>query len=98
MEHRISVYLPFADEKGDRICLFGFSTGAYIARAIAGMVFDVSCSRPYIVRLDILRRRFIKDWFAGKRTARNGTYGIRNLQGRQCGLCLGFREFISSPR
>lgn len=27
--------------KGDRICLFGFSRGAYTARALAGMVHKV---------------------------------------------------------
>jgi len=33
--------LPFTDKKGDRICLFGFSRGAYIARALAGMLHAV---------------------------------------------------------
>lgn len=26
---------------GDRVCLFGFSRGAYTARALAGMLFKV---------------------------------------------------------
>lgn len=28
--------------EGDRICLFGFSRGAYTARALAGMIYKVS--------------------------------------------------------
>lgn len=28
--------------EGDRICLFGFSRGAYTARALAGMLYKVS--------------------------------------------------------
>jgi uncharacterized protein (DUF2235 family) len=27
--------------KGDKICLFGFSRGAYTARALAGMLYKV---------------------------------------------------------
>ena len=30
-----------ADEAGDKICLFGFSRGAYTARALAGMLHKV---------------------------------------------------------
>ena len=30
-----------SDEAGDKICLFGFSRGAYTARALAGMVHKV---------------------------------------------------------
>jgi uncharacterized protein (DUF2235 family) len=26
------------DQEGDKICLFGFSRGAYTARALAGMI------------------------------------------------------------
>lgn len=32
---------PFVDEAGDKICLFGFSRGAYTARALAGMLHKV---------------------------------------------------------
>lgn len=31
------------DEAGDKICIFGFSRGAYTARALAGMVHKVRC-------------------------------------------------------
>jgi uncharacterized protein (DUF2235 family) len=31
---------------GDRICLFGFSRGAYTARALAGMLFKVIIAHP----------------------------------------------------
>ena len=30
-----------ADKRGDRICMFGFSRGAYTARALAGMLRKV---------------------------------------------------------
>lgn len=29
------------DQAGDRICIFGFSRGAYTARALAGMIQKV---------------------------------------------------------
>lgn len=29
------------DKRGDRICIFGFSRGAYTARALAGMIEKV---------------------------------------------------------
>lgn len=29
------------DKRGDKICIFGFSRGAYTARALAGMVHKV---------------------------------------------------------
>ena len=29
------------DEAGDRICIFGFSRGAYTARGLAGMIHKV---------------------------------------------------------
>lgn len=32
---------PFPDEAGDKICILGFSRGAYTARALAGMVHKV---------------------------------------------------------
>ncbi|KAF8587599.1 hypothetical protein K439DRAFT_1385725 [Ramaria rubella] len=32
--------------EGDRICLFGFSRGAYTARALAGMLYKVSARSP----------------------------------------------------
>jgi hypothetical protein len=35
--HRWCSSLVIADEDGDKICLFGFSRGAYTARALAGM-------------------------------------------------------------
>lgn len=28
----------FSDQTGDKICLFGFSRGAYTARSLAGMI------------------------------------------------------------
>lgn len=31
-----------ADKEGDKICIFGFSRGAYTARALAGMVQKVT--------------------------------------------------------
>ena len=37
MIYRVDV----SDEAGDKICLFGFSRGAYTARALAGMVHKV---------------------------------------------------------
>lgn len=33
--------LPNLDEAGDKICIFGFSRGAYTARALAGMIHKV---------------------------------------------------------
>jgi hypothetical protein len=40
--------VPAADEAGDRICLFGFSRGAYTARALAGMLQKVDINpAPY---------------------------------------------------
>ena len=42
----------FVDEKGDKICLFGFSRGAYTARALAGMLHKVGllprCNRQQV--------------------------------------------------
>lgn len=35
--HVMLLILAFIDEAGDRICIFGFSRGAYTARALAGM-------------------------------------------------------------
>ena len=35
------------DKEGDKICLFGFSRGAYIARALAGMLHKVGLLSPY---------------------------------------------------
>ena len=32
---------PIIDTQGDKICLFGFSRGAYTARALAGMLQKV---------------------------------------------------------
>lgn len=34
-------FLKQHHRKGDRICLFGFSRGAYTARALAGMLYKV---------------------------------------------------------
>ncbi|KAI6161304.1 hypothetical protein EDD17DRAFT_1759355 [Pisolithus thermaeus] len=39
-------YVNFADEAGDKICLFGFSRGAYTARALAGMLHKVGLLPP----------------------------------------------------
>ena len=39
------------DQEGDKICLFGFSRGAYTARALAGMVHKVRAYRRVTVRL-----------------------------------------------
>ena len=33
--------MSLTDNSGDKICIFGFSRGAYIARALAGMVNKV---------------------------------------------------------
>ncbi len=38
---------PFTDEAGDKICLFGFSRGAYTARALAGMLHKVGLLPSY---------------------------------------------------
>ena len=38
---------PFVDEAGDKICLFGFSRGAYTARALAGMLHKVGLLPSY---------------------------------------------------
>ena len=38
---KFRVSLNSADQPGDRVCLFGFSRGAYIARALAGMTLKV---------------------------------------------------------
>lgn len=35
------VFYALADRNGDRICIFGFSRGAYTARALAGMIEKV---------------------------------------------------------
>lgn len=42
-EHVIGAYTFIMDnyEEGDAICLFGFSRGAYTARALAGMLYSV---------------------------------------------------------
>ncbi|KAI6161302.1 hypothetical protein EDD17DRAFT_1759354 [Pisolithus thermaeus] len=40
-------YVNPADEAGDKICLFGFSRGAYTARALAGMLHKVGLLPPY---------------------------------------------------
>ena len=42
---------PFSDKAGDRICIFGFSRGAYTARGLAGMIHKV---RPSIIYLTYL--------------------------------------------
>lgn len=39
--HRILFIFCLTDKKGDRISLFGFSRGAYTARALAGMIEKV---------------------------------------------------------
>ena len=36
------------DQEGDKICLFGFSRGAYIARSVAGMLAKVRVPLDYI--------------------------------------------------
>jgi uncharacterized protein (DUF2235 family) len=33
----IPLILALVDDAGDKICIFGFSRGAYTARALAGM-------------------------------------------------------------
>ena len=38
---RNGIHLLLPDRKDDRICLFGFSRGAYTARALAGMIHKV---------------------------------------------------------
>ena len=40
------------DQEGDKICIFGFSRGAYTARALAGMVQKV-CTRHIIYESDV---------------------------------------------
>lgn len=39
--YRCSTILLFLVRDGDRICIFGFSRGAYTARALAGMIEKV---------------------------------------------------------
>lgn len=38
-------YDPNVDTEGDSICIFGFSRGAYTARALAGMLHKVRGSK-----------------------------------------------------
>jgi len=38
--------LVFVDNAGDKICIFGFSRGAYTARALAGMYVLPNFCRP----------------------------------------------------
>ena len=40
------------DQEGDKICIFGFSRGAYTARALAGMIQKV-CTRYIISGSDV---------------------------------------------
>lgn len=42
-------YLQQVWEAGDRICLFGFSRGAYTARALAGMLYSVGLLPKYML-------------------------------------------------
>lgn len=35
-------HVLYTDKRGDQICIFGFSRGAYVARALAGMLCKVS--------------------------------------------------------
>ncbi len=38
------ILITVLDQEGDKICIFGFSRGAYTARALAGMIHKV-CAR-----------------------------------------------------
>ncbi len=90
--------LPFADEKGDRICLFGISTGAYIARALAGMVFAVSCSRPILSALTSYEGGSSKIGLLGKERQEMVFTAYETYKEGNAASALGLREFISSPR
>lgn len=48
-------FMP-TDKAGDRICIFGFSRGAYIARGLAGMIHKVRLLVTYWSCLFLLRR------------------------------------------
>ena len=37
----VTLISSFADQAGDKICIFGFSRGAYTARSLAGMIHKV---------------------------------------------------------
>ncbi len=37
------IFPSLSDKEGDKICIFGFSRGAYTARALAGMIHKVRC-------------------------------------------------------
>ena len=50
VENLISVAV--LDPEGDKICIFGFSRGAYTARALAGMIQKV-CTRYNISRSNV---------------------------------------------
>lgn len=39
----------YTDKAGDRICIFGFSRGAYTARALAGMIHKVCVTFPNLI-------------------------------------------------
>ena len=41
---------PLVDAAGDKICLFGFSRGAYIASALAGMLHKVGLLPPWNIQ------------------------------------------------
>lgn len=41
IHHLVPLLMRNADTTGDRICIFGFSRGAYTARALAGMLHKV---------------------------------------------------------
>ena len=40
-------HLRFLDHAEDKICIFGFSRGAYTARALAGMIHKVCIHHRY---------------------------------------------------
>jgi uncharacterized protein (DUF2235 family) len=52
-QHSILVFnvlTLFLDKAGDRICIFGFSRGAYTARGLAGMIHKVCAIRIILTR------------------------------------------------
>ena len=52
------ILVTVLDQEGDKICIFGFSRGAYTARALAGMIQKVCMLHHIWVRCNLIGRRW----------------------------------------
>ena len=68
----------FIDQAGDRICIFGFSRGAYTARALAGMVHKVSGVDPSDVSIQTLMS-LVPGWSIAGMQSSTSSFCLQNV-------------------